>query len=108
MLLASLSVRRLRGGLVMALPVLGVLVLWMMATPARDAAAPMTYQTIWLPVHMVLGKLFLGLVVLALGVCTVVLAARMANRSARTWTCSGATWSDPGARAEPARFPAAR
>ena len=75
-LLASLGVRRLRGALVMALPVLGVLVLWMMATPARDTAVPMTYQTIWLPVHMVLGKLFLGLVVLALGLCLVVVARR--------------------------------
>ena len=75
-LLASLGVRRLRGALVMTLPVLGVLVLWMMATPARDTAVPMTYQTIWLPVHMVLGKLFLGLVVLALGLCLVVVARR--------------------------------
>ena len=75
-LLASLGVRRLRGALVMTLPVLGVLVLWMMATPARDTAVPMTYQTIWLPVHMVLGKLFLGLVVMALGLCLVVVARR--------------------------------
>jgi len=75
-LLASLSVRRLSGGLVMALPVLSILVLWMMATPVRDTAPPVTYQTIWLPVHMVLGKLFLGLVVMAVGLCLVVVARR--------------------------------
>jgi len=75
-LLASLSVRRLRGGLVMALPVLSVLVLWMMATPVKDTVVPMTYETIWLPVHMVLGKVFLGLVVMALGLCLVVVARR--------------------------------
>ncbi|HSF95103.1 MAG TPA: cytochrome c biogenesis protein CcsA, partial [Thermohalobaculum sp.] len=76
LVLACLFVRDLRAGLVMALPVLSVLVLWMLAVPVRDTAAPVTYETIWLPVHMVLGKVFLGLTVAALGLCLVVLARR--------------------------------
>jgi len=76
LLLATLSFRSLRGGLVMALPVLSVLVLWMMATTVKDTAPPVTYETIWLPIHMVLGKVFLGLVVVALGLCLVVVARR--------------------------------
>jgi len=83
--LSCLLFRRLRGGLVMALPVLSVLVLWMLAAPVNDTAAPVTYQTVWLPVHMVLGKLFLGLVVVALGLCLVVLA-----RQAFGWRLSRA------------------
>ena len=76
LLLASLSFKKLRGGLVMALPVLSILVLWMLAAPVKDTAPPVTYETFWLPVHMVLGKVFLGLVVVALGLCMVVVARR--------------------------------
>jgi ABC-type transport system involved in cytochrome c biogenesis permease subunit len=48
----------------------------MMATTVKDTAPPVTYETIWLPVHMVLGKAFLGLVVVAVGLCLVVVARR--------------------------------
>ena len=43
----------------------------------EDTAPPVTYETIWLPVHMVLGKVFLGLVVVAVGLCLVVLVRRV-------------------------------
>jgi ABC-type transport system involved in cytochrome c biogenesis permease subunit len=76
LLLATVRFRSLRGGLVMALPVLAVLVLWMAATTVKDTMVPMTYDTFWLPVHMVLGKVFLGLVVVAVGLCLVVVARR--------------------------------
>jgi len=117
-LLASLSVRGLRGGLVMALPVLSVLVLWMMATPARDTAVPMTYQTIWLPVHMVLGKAFLGLVVLAVGLAAGLVFERLELRGvtvsppaeppARSALAPvPAPASSPAPQGEPGRFRAA-
>jgi ABC-type transport system involved in cytochrome c biogenesis permease subunit len=76
LLLATVHFRSLRGGLVMALPVLAVLVLWMMVTTVKDTMVPMTYDTFWLPVHAVLGKVFLGLVVVAVGLCLVVVARR--------------------------------
>jgi ABC-type transport system involved in cytochrome c biogenesis permease subunit len=68
--------RSLRGGLAMSLPVLSILVLWMIAAPVRDTTAPVTYETIWLPVHMVLGKVFLGLVVVAVGLSLIVVTRR--------------------------------
>lgn len=78
-LILSAVVRRFRGALPTALPVLSVLVLWMMVTPAKDTVPHVTYQTIWLPVHMVLGKFFLGLVVVAVGLALVVVGRRVAG-----------------------------
>ena len=75
--LGCLAFPRLRDGLVTALPVLSVLVLWLMATPAKDTIAPVTYDTIWLPIHMVLGKIFLGLCVMAVGLGLIVLGRRL-------------------------------
>jgi len=72
----TLAWPRLRGGLAPALAVLAVLVVWMLMAPVRDTMLPITYDTIWLPIHMVLGKLFLGLTVAALGLGLVVLGRR--------------------------------
>lgn len=72
-----LALPRTRGGLAPALGALSVLVLWMLAAPVRDTQVPVTYDTIWLPIHMVLGKLFLGLTVAALGLALVILARRL-------------------------------
>lgn len=76
-LLACLAVPRIRGGLAAILPVLQVLVLWMMTVPATDGEAPVTYATIWLAVHVWLGKIFLGCVVVALALSLVVLLRRL-------------------------------
>ncbi len=86
LLATCIFVRRVRDGLPGALAALAVLVVWLMITPANDTAVPVTYATIWLPVHMVLGKLFLGLVVAAVGLALVVLARRLIGEpaSART------------------------
>jgi len=73
----ALAVPRVRGGLAPSLAVLAVLVVWLLAAPMRDTQIPVTYDTIWLPIHMVLGKLFLGLTVAALGLALVVLLRRL-------------------------------
>jgi len=73
----ALALPRIRGGLAPALGVLSVLVLWMLAAPIRETQVPVTYDTIWLPIHMVLGKLFLGLTVAALGLALIVLARKL-------------------------------
>jgi len=78
-LAACAAFRGLRSGLAGALGVLAVLVVWLLMTPASDTTLPVTYRTVWLPVHMVLGKLFLGLVVLAVGLSLVVLARRLSG-----------------------------
>ena len=71
------AIRRLRAALATTLAVLLMLVLWLWAAPMRDTVAPVTYETIWLPVHMVLGKIFLGLCVIAVGLGVIVLARRL-------------------------------
>lgn len=79
-LLASLAFREIRPALGMVLPVLQILVLWLLTVPPTDGEAPVTYATVWLAVHVWLGKVFFGCVVIALGLCLVVLA-RKAFRS---------------------------
>ena len=79
-LVLTASIPLLRGALAPALVVLSVLVLWMLAAPVRDTMVPVTYDTIWLPIHMVLGKLFLGLTVVALGLGLVILGRRATGR----------------------------
>lgn len=81
-LLAYAAIREVRASLALALPVLQVLVFWLLATTPVDAPAPMTYDTVWLAVHVWLGKVFLGCIVVAVGVSLVVLARRTRLRSA--------------------------
>lgn len=76
-LLVALAVPAVRSGLSATLPILAILTLWLLATPAKDTTAPVTYDTFWLPVHMVLGKIFLGLTVVALGLAVLILARRV-------------------------------
>lgn len=72
-LLSALLLPPIRASLAVSLPLLQILVLWLLVVPARDSAAPVTYDTIWLAVHVWLGKAFLGLIVVAVGVSLVVL-----------------------------------
>lgn len=80
LLLVCLAYRPARSALPTALPVLSILTLWLMVTPAKDTVVPVTYNTVWLPVHLVLGKIFLGLVVVAVGLSLVVILRRFAGR----------------------------
>ena len=50
-----------------ASPLPAILLAWLLVTPARDTFLPATYQTVWLYFHVLAGKLFLGLLVLATG-----------------------------------------
>ena len=88
-LAVTVALPKARGGMAPALVVLSVLVAWMLAAPMRDTVVPITYDTIWLPIHMVLGKLFLGLVVVALGLGLVVIGRRLAG-----WTLAVAGPTD--------------
>ena len=46
-------------------PVLTLLMAWLLITPAKDTFLPPTYNTIWLYFHVLSGKFFLGLLMLA-------------------------------------------
>lgn len=76
-LLACLLVPQIRPSLATVLPVLQILVAWILFAPPVDGAAPVTYQTIWLAIHVWLGKIFLGCIVVAVGVGLVVLLRRL-------------------------------
>lgn len=71
---ASLLARKSLGFILIALQ---VLTLWLIVTPPVDSALPVTYHSPWLPVHVTLGKIFLSLVVIAVGFSAVVLARRL-------------------------------
>lgn len=73
LLLGVLGIRRLRPLLAAALPLLGVMVLWLLALEPVDSSFPVTYDTIWLPVHVWLGKVFMGIMLIAVGGCVVIL-----------------------------------
>jgi len=76
-LVVCLLVPQIRPSLATVLPVLQILVAWILIAPPVDGAAPVTYQTIWLAIHVWLGKIFLGCVVVAVGVGLVVLLRRV-------------------------------
>jgi len=55
------------------LPVLLLLSVWLLFTPANDSHLPATHDTPWLWAHVLMGKVFLGMVLLAVGQAGVVL-----------------------------------
>lgn len=67
---------RLRALLPAVLPVLQILVAWLVTQEMRDTAFPVTYDTVWLPMHVLLGKAFLGITVLSVGGSVVILWRR--------------------------------
>ncbi|PIW28157.1 MAG: hypothetical protein COW30_08495 [Rhodospirillales bacterium CG15_BIG_FIL_POST_REV_8_21_14_020_66_15] len=71
--LACLFIPRVRPMLAIVLVLFQVMVVWALSVPTPDSPLPVTYDTIWLPVHLVLGKAFIGCVVVALALASVVL-----------------------------------
>jgi len=49
-------------------PLLALLMFWLLISEPRDTYLPPTYNTLWLYFHVVSGKFFLGLLMLATGV----------------------------------------
>lgn len=80
-LVACFAVPRIRPALAATLPLLQVLVLWLLTVSPSDTVAPVTYATIWLPVHVTLGKVFLGCAVVATGISIAILLRRCAGRA---------------------------
>lgn len=76
-LVVFLGLPHLRPALATTLPLLGMLTIWMWLTPVNDTLAHVTYATIWLPIHVTLGKFFLGLATPAAGLGLVMLMRRV-------------------------------
>lgn len=81
-LVAALLLPPVRASLAVSLPLLQVLVLWLLVVPVNDGVAPVTYDTVWLMVHVWLGKVFLGCFVVAVGISLVILARGLGNAKA--------------------------
>lgn len=79
-LLVFLTLPRLQPALAATLPLLAVLTVWMWLTPVKDTMVPVTYNTIWLPIHVTLGKFFLGLATPAAGLALIVLCREALGR----------------------------
>jgi len=79
---AAAALREVRAALWAAAPVLLLLAAWLLATDPRPGHLPPTYDTPLLYLHTLVGKLFLGLLLVALAL------------AARAWRTPGAAASD--------------
>jgi len=73
-LIAQWRLPEVRASARVVIPILAVIALWLMVSPASDGHLPPTYDTPWLYFHVLFGKLFLGLLLIAVGVSGAVLA----------------------------------
>lgn len=71
--LAYWRVRALRPAAVVVMPVLFVMMGWLLLTSPGAGHLPPTYHTVWLYVHVGLGKVFLGSVLVAVGIAGIIL-----------------------------------
>lgn len=76
--LAYARLRAIRPSAALVLPAMFVLMAWLLLQNPRDSQLPATYQTALLYFHVGFGKVFLGAVLVAVGVGGVVLARRTA------------------------------
>ncbi len=73
-------VRAVRPAAAVVMPVLFLLMAWLMVASPVEGRLPPTYHTLWLYVHVAFGKVFLGAVLVAVGLSGVVLL-RAAGRA---------------------------
>jgi ABC-type transport system involved in cytochrome c biogenesis permease subunit len=74
--LAAWRYRPVRAAAAVVMPILFVMMAWMVSTDPAAGHLPATYRTLWLYVHVALGKVFLGSVVVAVGLAGVILLRR--------------------------------
>jgi len=72
--LAFARVKAIRPSAAFVLPALFIMMGWLLVTSPRDGHFPATYRTVWLYVHVGLGKVFLGAVLVSVGIASIVLA----------------------------------
>lgn len=81
--LAYWRVRAVRPSAAVVLPLLFVMMGWLAVSSPQEGHLPPTYRTLWLYAHVGLGKLFLGAVLVAVGIGGVVLARGVPAARAR-------------------------
>lgn len=63
----------LRPAAAVVMPVIFLLMGWLLVASPGEAPLPPTYHTAWLYVHVILGKIFLGSVLIAVGLAGIIL-----------------------------------
>jgi ABC-type transport system involved in cytochrome c biogenesis permease subunit len=71
--LAYWRVPAVRPAAAVVMPILFVMMGWMLVTSPSDGHFPPTYRTIWLYIHVFFGKVFLGSVLVAVGIAGLIL-----------------------------------
>ncbi|MGQ0524694.1 MAG: cytochrome c biogenesis protein [Betaproteobacteria bacterium] len=75
--IAYWRLRALRPAAAVIMPILLVMMAWLLVTSPSDGHFPPTYRTIWLYFHVLFGKVFLGAVLVAVGIAGLILLERM-------------------------------
>jgi len=81
--LAYWRVCALRPAAAVVMPVLFVMMGWLVLTSPGEGHFPPTYHTVWLYVHVGLGKVFLGSVLVAVGIAGIILLRTAGSSVAR-------------------------
>jgi len=71
--LAYWRVPAVRPAAAVVMPILFVMMAWLLVTNSAAGHLPPTYRTVWLYVHLLFGKVFLGTVLVAVGVAGLIL-----------------------------------
>jgi len=71
--LAYWRVPAVRPAAVIVMPVLFIMMAWLLVSSPAAGHLPPTYRTVWLYVHLLFGKVFLGTVLIAVGVAGLIL-----------------------------------
>lgn len=71
--LAYWRIRAIRPTAAVVMPIMFIMMGWLMVTNPGEGHFPPTYHTPWLYIHVSLGKVFLGAVLVAVGMAVVVL-----------------------------------
>ena len=74
--LAYWRVPAVRPAAAVVMPILFVMMGWMLVTSPGDGHFPPTYRTVWLYIHVFFGKVFLGSVLVAVGIAGLILLRR--------------------------------
>lgn len=81
--LACWRLRPLRPAVAVVMPLIAVMMVWLLTQDPRPSHLPPTYDTAWLYVHVGFGKVFLGLVLVGVGIGGIVLLRQCA--AGRAW-----------------------
>ena len=80
--IAYWRVPAVRPAAAVVMPVVFILMAWLLAVSPLHGHYPATYQTPWLYVHVLFGKVFLGAALIALGIAGVILLREAGARAA--------------------------